>query len=94
MRYFEVKKEELRGILMTARIYSDGEFIDEADETEARTLTTGYNVFEYDEQGMTKNVEFYPVNTDTEAWDNDEGAVLEQIKQDYSADKGWQNNNW
>ena len=94
MRYFSVKKEELSGMMKTGEIYSDNEYIDGCGDVEARTITVGYSVYEYDEQGMTKNVEFYPVHTEMEAWDNDEGAVLEQIKQDYSADNGWQNNNW
>ena len=93
MKYFEVKKEELRGSLMTANIYSDGEYMDEADEVEIRTLTTGFSVFEYGEDGMTQRVEFYPVKIDTESWTTNEDEVLEQIKADYPAGE-WQNNNW
>lgn len=47
----------------------------------------------YDEQGMTDNVEFYPVKTDTTNWENDEDEVLKQIISDHPAGE-WQNNEW
>lgn len=93
MRYFDVKREELRGSLMSGVVYSDGEYIEEADEVEMRTLTTGFNVWEYDENGMTERVVFYPVKTDMESWTDDSDIVLEHIKSIYTPDK-WQNNNW
>lgn len=94
MKYFEVKKEELRGSLMSGEIYSDGEYTNEADEIEIRTLTTGFSVFEYGEDGMTERVVYYPVKIDTEAWTTNEDKVLEEIKEDYRPELGWQNNQW
>lgn len=94
MKYFEVNREELRGSLMTAPVYSDGEYINEADEIEIRTLTTGFSVSEYGEDGMLERVVFYPVKIDTEAWTTDEDRVLKEIREDYRPELGWQNDNW
>ncbi len=91
---FEVRREELRGSLMTAPIYKDGECIEEADEVELRTLTTGFSVYEYGENGMTERVVFYPVKIDTEAWTTNEDEVLNTIQEDYRAELGWENYNW
>lgn len=94
MRYFEVEKEVLAGELRAGRIYADGEFIDAPSDTEMRTVTTGYSVFEYNEDGTTEGVKFYGVNINTEDWETDEEKVLAKIKEDYAPEKGWQNNNW
>ncbi len=93
MKYFEVHKEELRGSLMSGEIYADGEYVNEADELEIRTITTGFSVYEYDEQGVRTDTKFYPVTTDMESWTDDAEEVIENIKRDYPADI-WQNNNW
>lgn len=94
MKYFEVHKEELRGSLMSGEVYSDGEYINEADELEIRTITTGFSVYEYDEQGIRTGTEFYQVHTDMSDWSDDSNDVLNYIAEDYSADKGWQNHSW
>lgn len=94
MRYFSVNKEELSGMVKTGEVYSDNEYINGCGDVEARTITLGYSVWEYDENGMTDKVEFYRVATDMEDFTNNEELVLAKIKEDYSADKGWQNNNW
>lgn len=93
MKYFEVHKEELRGSLMSGEIYADGEYINEADELEIRTLTTGFSVYEYDEQGVRTGTEFYPVSTNMGDWSDDAEEVIENIKRDYPADE-WQNHSW
>lgn len=93
MKYFEVHKEELRGSLMSGEIYADGEYINEADELEIRTLTTGFSVYEYDEQGVRTGTEFYPVSTDMGGWSDDADEVLKQIKADHPANE-WQNHDW
>lgn len=93
MKTFEVHKEELRGSLMSAECYADGEFINEADEMEIVSMTTGFSVYVYDEQGVREDTIFYPVKTDTESWENNEEQVLEQIKRDFPAGE-WQNNAW
>ena len=94
MKYFEVKKEELRGSLMSGEIYSDGDYVNEADEIEIRTITTGFSVSEYGGNGMLERVVFYPVKIDAEAWTTDEDRVLEEIREDYRPELGWQNNQW
>ena len=93
MKYFEVKREVLRGGLCSGGVYADGEFYEEADEIEIREITTGFSVFEYGENGAIDTVEFYPVHTDTESMEDDADEVLEKIKQDYNPSE-WQNNNW
>lgn len=94
MRFFSVNKEELSGMVKTGEVYPDNEYINGCGDTEARTITLGYSVWEYDENGMTDKVEFYRVATDMGDFTNNEELVLAKIKEDYSADKGWQNNNW
>lgn len=94
MRYFSVNKEELSGMLKTGEIYSDGTYVNGMDDIEARSVVVGYSVSIYDEQGMLQNVEFYPVKIDVGDFSTNEDEVLEKIKEEYSADKGWQNNNW
>lgn len=93
MKYFEVHKEELRGSLMSGEVFADGEYINEADELEIRTITTGLAVYEYDEQGVRIDTKFYPVTTDMSDWSDDCEEVIENIKRDYPADV-WQNNAW
>lgn len=94
MKYFRVEEEYMEGFTNRREVFSDGEPVGDAysvDETVRIYL--GYNVFEEDEQGMTQNVEFYPVKTDTQTFESNALEVLEQIKRDYPAGE-WQNNNW
>ena len=93
MKYFEVNKETLTGTLVTGQVYGDGEYVNLPDDIEQRELTIGFSVSEYEEDGMIENVEFYPVQIDTEGWTTNEDTVLEKIKQDYQPNE-WQNNNW
>ena len=93
MKYFAVDKETLSGMMTTGEVYSDGEYVSLPDDIEAREITMGFSVSEYDEQGMIQNVKFYPVATDMESLEDNADEVLEQIKQDYPAGE-WQNNNW
>ena len=94
MKYFEVKKEELKGMTVTQTVCSDGEPTGSGeDEGEAHSLVTGFSVFEYGENGMIDKVEFYPVKTNTEDWSDNSDDVFEKIKQNYTPDK-WQNNDW
>lgn len=94
MRYFTVNKVELSGMVKTGEVYSDDTYVNGVDDVEAQSITFGYDVNEYNEQGMLQLVRFYPVEIDVEAYTTNEDEVLEKIKEDYSADKGWQNNNW
>lgn len=93
MKYFTVNKETLSGMMTTSEVYSDGEHVSLPDDVEAREITMGFSVSEYDEQGLIQNVKFYPVATDMESLEDNADEVLEQIKQDYPAGE-WQNNNW
>ena len=93
MKYFTVEREELTGTQVSGEIFADGEYVNLPSDTEMRTVTTGFSVFEYGEDGMTQRVEFYPVKIDTESWATNEDEVLEQIKADHPAGE-WQNNNW
>lgn len=93
-RYFEVRKEVLSGITKQFNVSIDGTNAGTYEsDGEAREITTGFSVWEYDEQGMTDKVEFYPVKTDTTNWENDEDEVLKQIISDHPAGE-WQNNEW
>lgn len=94
MRYFSVHKEELSGVATSGEIFSDGEYVALPDDTETVNITLGYSVYEYDENGMTSSVEFYPVKTNTESFTNNEEAVLDKIKSIYTPENRWQNNNW
>ena len=94
MRYFQVEREELRGSIMAGECYADGEYIDEAHEREIRSLTIGFSVWQYDEDGETIAVDFYPVKTDMGDFTDDSEEVIKQIRADYAPEKGWQNNNW
>lgn len=93
MKYFSVNKEELIGTLTTGEICSDGEYVNLPDDIEQRTLTMGYSVSIYEENGMIEDTKYYPVNIDTESWTTNEDEVLEKIKADFPAGE-WQNNNW
>jgi hypothetical protein len=93
MKYFSVNKEELVGMQTTGEIYSDGEYVNLPDDIEAKTITMGFSVSEYGEDGMIENVAFYPVSTDMESLTNNEDVVLEHIKSIYTPDK-WQNHQW
>lgn len=93
MKYFSVNRETLSGMMTTGEIYSDGEYVSQPDDTEAREITMGFSVTQYGEDGMIENVEFYPVATDMESLTNNEDVVLEHIKSIYTPDK-WQNNQW
>lgn len=95
MRYFEVRKEVLDGMTRQYNVCIDGEPAGTSEsEMEARSMTTGFNVWEYDEDGMTTDVKFYAVKTDTEAWEDNEQEVLNKIIEDHRPEDGWQNNEW
>lgn len=94
MRYFTVEKEIMRGAPECYTVNSDGTQCADMWETDwVQTITTGFSVHEYEENGEHDNTEFYPVHTDTASWTNDEDEVLKQIKADYPATE-WQNNEW
>lgn len=93
MRYFRVDKEELTGMLVSGEIFSDGEYVELPNDTEARTITTGFSVWKYKENGETIGVEYYPVEIYADSWTTNEEEVLEQIKQDFPAGE-WQNDRW
>jgi len=93
MKYFTVEKEVLRGSVMHGEVYSDGEPSVEFDEREIGELTTGFSVWEYEEDGTTIGVGFYPVHTNTSDWSDDSEEVLNKIKEDHEPTE-WQNHSW
>lgn len=94
MKYFEVRKEVLEGTTRQYNVCSDGSHagVSESDG-EPREITTGFIVWEYDENGETTGVEFYGVSTYTGDWTNNEQDILEQIKEDHPSNE-WQNHDW
>lgn len=94
MRYFEVRKEVMDGITRQYNVLIDGTHAGTSEsDGEAREITVGFSVLEYDEQGMTENVEFYPVETDMGDFTNNEQEVLEKIISDHQPTE-WQNYEW
>ena len=94
MKYFTVEKEVMRVAPVRYGVASDGSQVaDEWETDEVQELTTGFAVWEYEEDGTTIGVEFYPVQTDTRDWRNNELQVLETIKYDHPAGE-WQNDEW
>lgn len=94
MRYFTVEKEVMRVAPVRYGVASDGSQVaDEWETDEVQELTTGFAVWEYEEDGTTIGVEFYPVQTNTRDWRNNELQVLETIKYDHQPDE-WQNDEW
>ena len=93
-KYFEVRKEVLNGVLRQYNVLADGTHAGTSEsEGQAREITTGFSVWEYDAEGYTTNTEFYPVVTNMGDFTNNEDEVLEKIKQDYPAGE-WQNHEW
>lgn len=93
MKYFEVEKEILTGMIKRGKY--DGDFYTaEAYNVKDFELCLGFNVNELDEAGRTEQVRFYPVQTNTADFSDNREKVLDQIRQDYSPDNGWQNNDW
>lgn len=94
MKYFTVEKEVMRVAPVRYTVANDGaQLADEWETDEVQTLTTGFAVWEYEEDGTTIGVEFYPVQTDTRDWRNNELQVLKTIEYDHPASE-WQNDEW
>lgn len=94
VRYFEVRKEVLTGETRQYNVCADGSHAGTSEsDGEAREITTGFNVWEYEEDGTTIGVEFYEVQTNMGDFTNNEDEVLEKIKQDHPAGE-WQNHEW
>lgn len=108
MRYFTVEKEYLLGEVWRYEVNSDGTRAGDRYSVESEDignkLVLGFLFQEYDEQGLLQNVEFYPVKSDMSkepladdtgvyVYQNNEGEVLERIKDEHPADE-WQNNCW
>lgn len=95
MRYFEVEKEILRGEPLCYMVDADGSPVEgEHDVSIVYEVCSGFNVYVLDEQGRQSTVKFYPVTINTESFTDDSEQVLKQIKADYPAEDGWQNNDW
>ena len=92
MKYFTVEKEVIRNTY-SYEVASDGSQIGESWECDRPEIVVGFNVHIYEEWGEHIDTEFYPVNTNTESYENNEDRVLEQIKADYPPSE-YQNNEW
>lgn len=94
MKHFRVEEEWVSGIPRRMEVASDGEQIGEGyDTSEIVNITLGYNVFVEGEDGRTEGVEFYPVSTNMETFDDNHEQVLDRIKRDYPA-PDWENVSW
>lgn len=80
MKYFQVVKQTLVGNIVEGDVDMDGEYLRPPTLAETdKERDLDYTVVEYDETGITRTVT---------------GLSLEQIKDKYSIDNGWQNNDW
>ena len=94
MRYFDVYKKTIEGMHKDYIIDSGGaELYPNAPEYGDRTVEylIGFEVVEYDEDGMTIDKKMYYVDRGSKG--NDPDSVLEKIKEDHQPDM-WQNNAW
>ena len=81
MRYFKVELQQIKGDIIAGEVDCAGEIIDLPDIVETnKTNDLGYVVYELDECGYILDTIY--------------GLTLDEIKKEYSADNGWQNNNW
>lgn len=81
MRYFKVELQHIKGDIIAGEVDCAGEIIGLPDIVETNvTQNLGYVVYELDESG--------------DILDTIYGLTLDEIKEEYSADNGWQNNNW
>lgn len=94
-KQFIVEGEYLEGVPYRVEVDSGGDDIGNGYDVEDKYyITIGYNVCELDENGIrTENVEFYPVDTDMETFNDNHEKVLEHIKRDYPAPE-WENLSW
>ena len=92
MLYFEVYEHRLSGNIEETGVASDGSWCASTEKLEDEaSVVLGYRVWEYYENGTTKDIVYYPVCDNGEHSNSDE--VLEQIKEDHPAGE-WQNNDW
>ena len=81
MKYFKVELRQIKGDIIAGEVDCAGEIIDLPDIIETNeTHDLGYVVYELDEGGDILGTIY--------------GLTLDEIKKEYSADNGWQNNNW
>lgn len=108
-RYFSVDKEYMTGEIHRYEINSDGTKSGDAygvkGEEYACKMLTGFVVNVYGADGLTEEVQFYPVKSDTSVppicddtgdwvYQSDEDAVLKKIYEEHAPEDGWQNYNW
>lgn len=80
MKYFQVLKQTLVGDIVEGEVDIDGDYTELPETAQTNEeRELSYTVVEYDDSGITNTVV---------------GLTLDEIKEQYSADKGWQNNNW
>lgn len=94
MKYFTVEKETMNVAPIIYPVNASGEQSADAWESDfVQEIATGFCVNELGEDGRTEEVNFYPIQTNTRDFTNNEEEVLGQIKKDYPPTE-WQNNEW
>lgn len=87
MLYFEVEEGRIEGVVMATPVARDGSWCGGSDATEERAdALLWYRVWEYYEDGTTKDIVYYRV-------DDNADEVLDMIERDHPAGE-WQNNDW
>lgn len=81
MKYFTVEKRTLVGTIVSGEVDIDGDYLvlPEDEENDAEQ-ELDYVVYEMDESGEITDTKY--------------GMTLDQIKEQYTAENGWQNNRW
>ena len=81
MKYFTVEKRTLVGTIVSGEVDIDGDYLVLPEDEENNTeQELDYVVYEMDESGEITDTKY--------------GMTLDQIKEQYTAENGWQNNHW
>lgn len=87
MLYFEVEEGRIEGVVMATPVARDGSWCGGSDATEEKAdVLLWYRVWEYYEDGTTKDIVYYRV-------DDNADEVLDMIEREHPAEE-WQNNDW
>lgn len=81
MKYFTVEKRTLVGTIVSGEVDIDGDYLVLPEDEESNAeQELDYVVYEMDESGEITDTKY--------------GMTLDQIKEQYTAENGWQNNRW
>ena len=87
MKYFRVYVKSIAGQVALTPVDRGGDALGVADDYEYEDIILGYQVSEYDEQGLSIGVKYY------DAYKKDTDKVLAEIEKDHPAGE-WQNNDF